>query len=101
MSPRTYWPYRETLDLLLSDRRRRYLWDAKSDQELEDTLWSFCCEIVLAAGVVASLKAGIAPESVKRPLRWTTLKESSVEAVKEPDAGSVRVEGDLSASHPR
>ena len=54
-----------------------------------------------AAGVVASLKAGIAPESVKRPLRWTTLKESSVEAVKEPDAGSVRVEGDLSASHPR
>ena len=29
-----------------------------------------------AAGIVASLRAGIAPESVKRPLRWTRLRES-------------------------
>ena len=33
-----------------------------------------------AAGVVASLKAGIAPESVRRPLPRTTVRESSVEA---------------------
>ena len=54
-----------------------------------------------AAGVVASLRAGIPPESVRRPLRWTTLKESSVETVREPDAASLRTEGDVSASHRR
>ena len=32
-----------------------------------------------AAGVVASLKAGIAPESVRRPLPWTAVRESSVQ----------------------
>ena len=47
MSLRTYRLYRQTLDLLLAERRRRYLSDVKSDRELENSLWSFCCEIVL------------------------------------------------------
>ena len=47
MSPCTYRLYRQTLDLLLAERRRRYLSDVKSDGELENSLWSFCCEIVL------------------------------------------------------
>lgn len=47
MSPRTYRLYRQALDLLLAERRRRYLSDAKSDRELEKSLWSFCCEIAL------------------------------------------------------
>ena len=47
MSLRTYRLYRQTLDLLLAERRRRYLSDAKSDRELENSLWSFCCEIAL------------------------------------------------------
>ena len=33
-----------------------------------------------AAGVVASLKAGIEPESVRRPLPWTAVRESVVES---------------------
>ena len=39
--------YRQALELLLAERRRRYLSDVKSDRELENSLWSFCCEIVL------------------------------------------------------
>lgn len=39
--------YRKTLDLLLADRRSRYLSDDASDRELEEHLWSFCCEMAL------------------------------------------------------
>ena len=47
MSLHTHRLYRHTLDLLVRERRRRYLSDAKSDRELEKHFWSFCCEIVL------------------------------------------------------
>ena len=47
MSRRTYRLYRRTLALLLAERRRRALSDVKSDRELGNSFWSFCCEIVL------------------------------------------------------
>ena len=42
-----------------------------------------------AAGVVASLKAGIAPESVRRPLPWTAVRESSVEGADGSTGGAI------------
>ena len=47
MSPPTYRLYQETLGLLLAERRRRYLSDARSDRDLETSFWSLCCELVL------------------------------------------------------
>lgn len=41
-----------------------------------------------AAGVVASLRAGIAPESVRRPLSWTTVRETSLEGTAGSTSGA-------------
>ena len=42
-----------------------------------------------AAGVVASLRAGIAPESVRRPLPWTAVRETSVEGSAGSTGGAI------------